>query len=145
MAFPLPAPVTHPYDAEAAGIYVEAGAAGGVPESTIFANIRPYIPFRFPAIPSDDIPNMPDPFRQRGSSWGGYDSRHTYDVRTNDGFTINVTVTSFQRGGTGNATRNRVEDGKHIVEDISYERTPNLPPKAPTKQVWGIPIPDPFA
>ncbi len=144
-AFALPAPVTHPYDAEAAGVYVEVGSAGGVPESTIFANIRPYIPLRFPAIPSDDIPNMPAPFRQRGSDWGGYDSRHTYPVRTPDGFTINITVTTFQRGGTGNTTQNRVEDGKHIVEDIVYNRTPNLPPKAPTKQVWGIPTPDPFA
>ena len=143
--FNLPAPVTHPYDAEASYIAAEVGSAGGVPESTIFANIRPYIPFRFPAIPSDDIPNMPAPFRQRGSSWGGYDSRHTYDFRTPDGFTINVTVTSFQRGGTGNTTQNRIEDGKHIVEDISYNRTANLPPKAPTKQVWGIPTPDPFA
>lgn len=143
-AFALPPSVTHIWDEDTLSFYASESIVAS-PDATIFANIRPYIPFRFPAIPSDDIPNMPAPFRQRGSSWGGYDSRHTYDVRTGDGFTINVTVTSFQRGGTGSSTSVRVEDGKHIVEDISYNRTPNLPPKAPTRQVWGIPTPDPFA
>jgi hypothetical protein len=106
-----------------------------LPEDIILANVRPYITQRPVSIPSKAVPNMPAPFRIRDTGVSAvYDSQRTYSRRTPDGFTIDITVTSFARGGAGNATRQRLEDG-HIVTQAVYNRIPNLAPERKNSQI----------
>ena len=133
------------YFRDRSDIRATIAAQPGVPEDTIFANIRPYIPQRPAFMPLDASPDMPAPFRTRDTSKSAvYDSSRTYDKRTPDGFTMNITVTTFARGGTGSTTATRVENGVFSTENIIYERTPNLPPKTQSYIPFGFPTPKPF-